>query len=205
MPTDSSGRLDSPTPRVLDVRDMPKPRRHPAIFEFYRALAVDESFTLINDHEPRHLRGEFETDHPGGYEWENLGGAARDWRVRITKRAQAALPRVLVNTRNLPDDAPAGAIWSITPQQRDLDSNVIWLPPGDSIGTHSGPDLDVLIHLLSGSGILATELGDVELTAGDLVYLPRQSLRGFTAGPEGLRYLTVHRRREAVVLNPVRR
>ncbi|WP_203789184.1 hypothetical protein [Paractinoplanes rishiriensis] len=75
---------------------------------------------------------------------------------------------------------------------RDLDSNVIALPPGRAIDAHTGPDLDVLIHVLAGSGKLATELGTVELTPGVLLWLPRRTRRGFTAGVGGLRYLTVH-------------
>ncbi|MFD0555713.1 uncharacterized protein (DUF2249 family) [Stackebrandtia endophytica] len=205
MPSDSPRSSGPSTPRVLDVRGIPKPRKHPAIFELYQSLDVGESFILINDHDPRHLRDEFDTDHPGGYEWEYLSRQPRDWQITITKRARTPLPRVLVNTGDLPEEAATGAIWSISASRRDLDSNVIWLPPGEEIGAHTGPDLDVLIHVISGGGSLTTELGEVPLTATDVVYLPRQSLRGFTAGPEGLRYLTVHRRRESLGLNPTRR
>jgi quercetin dioxygenase-like cupin family protein len=53
---------------------------------------------------------------------------------------------------------------------------------------------------LSGSGQLATELSPVELRPGSLVWLPRRSRREFTAGPDGLMYLTVHQRRQALTL-----
>ena len=36
------------------------------------------------------------------------------------------------------------------------------------------------------------------------LWLPRRSRPQFMAGPDGLRYLTVHQRREALVLEPVK-
>jgi quercetin dioxygenase-like cupin family protein len=73
-----------------------------------------------------------------------------------------------------------------------------------SIGTHTGPDLDVLIHVLSGTGRLTIEQGTIDLSPGALLRLPRRSRRQFAAGPDGLRYLTVHRRRQALVLEPLK-
>ena len=87
-------------------------------------------------------------------------------------------------------------------RERDLDSNVIALAPNGGIDTHTGADVDVLIHVLSGSGQLTTEQGTIELAPGALVWLPRRSQRQFTAGPDGLRYLTVHQKREILPLTP---
>lgn len=90
-------------------------------------------------------------------------------------------------------------------RERDLDSNIIALRPGGVIEAHAGPDLDVLIHVLSGSGQLGTERDSIDLAPGALAWLPRRSVRRFAAGPHRLRYLTVHRRREALVLQAPRR
>jgi homogentisate 1,2-dioxygenase len=65
---------------------------------------------------------------------------------------------------------------------------------------HAGADLDVLLLVLDGSGQLITELGILQLHSGALVWLPRRSRRQFTAGPDGLAYLTVHQRRQSLVL-----
>ena len=86
-------------------------------------------------------------------------------------------------------------------RQRDLDSNIISLPPGAGIAAHAGPDLDVLLLVLAGTGHLTTELGPLELEPGALAWLPRRSRREFTACPDGLRYLTVHQRRQSLVLD----
>src|SRR5690606_28362556 len=93
-----------------------------------------------------------------------------------------------------------GAVWKLQLGERDLDANVIALPPGESIAAHDGPDLDVLVHVLAGAGRLTTERGVLDLEPGALVWLPRRARRQIDAGPAGLRYLTVHRRRQALVL-----
>ena len=81
---------------------------------------------------------------------------------------------------------------------KELHSRYAGLPPGETIDAHAGPELDVMLHVIDGSGTLTTELGEVELTAGDVVWLPRRSRRAFAAGPQGLRYLTVHQRRRGI-------
>ena len=204
MPAPETG---TQTPE-LDVRPLRKPDKHPKIFATYHALPVGGAFVLINDHDPQHLHEEFETDHPGSYGWEYENRENRDWRIRITKRFSTPLPRVLVNTAELAADTAevdsSGAIWRLQVRERDLDSNVIALPPHETIEAHAGPDLDVLVQVLAGRGRLGTEGDVVELEPGALVWLPRRSRRQFTAGEDGLRYLTVHQRRQALVLGTSR-
>ena len=125
----------------------------------------------INNHDPRHLRDEFDTDEPNSFGWEYVEQGPEVWRIRISKLTSTPLPRVLVNTADVIDDAHAdgaapqamGAVWKLQTRDRDLDSNIIALPAGGAIDTHTGPDLDVLIHVLAGKGELATENGVVEL------------------------------------------
>ena len=190
----------------LDVRTLRKPDRHPEIFRAFEALPVGESFVLVNNHDPRHLHEEFEADYPGGYGWEYLARGPDAWRIRIRRLAAASLPRVLADTRQLAaeSEAPdaAGAVWKLGMRQRDLDSNVIRLQPDATIGSHVGPDLDVIVLVLSGDGQVGTELGPVNLHAGALAWLPRRSRRQIIAGPQGLTYLTVHQRRQALPLGP---
>ncbi len=107
-------------------------------------------------------------------------------------------PRVLGNTTELARGVVAGAdvAWKLDVADRDLDSNLIRLAPGGSIGEHRGAEVDVLIHVLAGAGTVGTETGDVPVAAGDLLWLPRRSRRSITAGDAGLAYLTVHGHRE---------
>lgn len=189
----------------LDVRRLRKPEKHPTIFATYADLAVGESFVLVNNHDPKHLHDEFEADHPGSYGWEYLEKGPA-WRIRISKLASTPLPRILTTTADIAgsDTEPdlAGVVWKLEVQNRDLDSNVISLEPGGGIGMHTGAEVDVLVHVLAGSGRLSTELGTVELVPGVLLWMPRRSLRQFSAGPDGLRYLTVHQKREVLGLTP---
>src|SRR5574337_1888517 len=84
----------------LDVRQLRKPDKHPMIFAAYSALVVGGSFVLVNNHDPKHLRAEFDTDHPGSYGWEYLDKGPEVWRIRITKLASTPLPRILANTND---------------------------------------------------------------------------------------------------------
>jgi uncharacterized protein (DUF2249 family) len=188
----------------LDVRPLRKPDKHPAIFQAYDALTAGESFVLINNHDPRHLRDEFNTDHPGSYGWDYLTKGPEAWRIRISKLTSTPLPRVLCNAATVTaGSAPdaAGAVWKLQMRQRDLDANIIRLQPDTSIEAHAGPGLDVLLTVFDGGGELTTELGTLELHPGALVWLPRRSRREFTAGPDGLSYLTVHQRRQSHILD----
>lgn len=88
-----------------------------------------------------------------------------------------------------------GAVWRLAEPERHLDANVIALPPLGRIEPHDGPAEDVLWHVLAGGGTLETDGEPVDLRAGAIVWLPRGSRRAVTAGEEGLRYLSVHRRK----------
>ncbi|MBB2910645.1 uncharacterized protein (DUF2249 family)/quercetin dioxygenase-like cupin family protein [Streptosporangium becharense] len=186
----------------LDVRSLRKPDKHPTIFATYGALAVGESFVLVNDHDPRHLRDEFENEHPGGHGWDYLDRGPGVWRIRITKLAATPLPRLLCDTGAVPPDA-TGTAWKLEVPQRDLDADITRLAPEATVDAHNGLDHDVLLHVLHGTGRLTTERGTLDLRPGALVWLPRRSRRRLAAGPEGLGYLTVHRGRQALVLEPV--
>jgi len=192
------------TTEPLDVRHLRKPDKHPTIFSAYDRLGCGESLVLVNNHDPLHLRDEFEAEYPGSYGWEYLERGPRDWRVRISKLSSSPLPRLVCNTTAVTaaeaDPGHSGAAWKLQMEGRDLDSNIIRLPAEDTIEAHTGPEIDVLIHVLAGSGELTTELDTIALEVGALLWLPRRSRRQFTAGPEGLSYLTVHRRRQALTL-----
>jgi uncharacterized protein (DUF2249 family) len=75
------GELDKPS--VLDVREMPHGQRLPSVFGLYARLAPGESFVLVNSHDPRRLRHEFDTAYPGRVSWEYLETGPAQWRVRI--------------------------------------------------------------------------------------------------------------------------
>jgi len=188
----------------LDVRSVPKPQRHPQIFARFASLEPLASFILVNGHDPKHLRAEFERDHPGAFDWTYLESGPV-WRIRITRLASTDLPRILYDTdapvtHEVGSD-PSGAVWKLEMSQRDLDANVIHLQPDGRIESHQGPDLDVLMHVLAGSGTLVHALDSLPLTSGSLIWLPRRSQRSIAAGADGMTYLTVHPRRPGLSID----
>lgn len=72
---------------VIDVREIPHGQRHPRIFARYTRLAPGESFILVNNHDPKPLRREFEAAHPDAHTWEYVESGPEIWRVRIGKTA----------------------------------------------------------------------------------------------------------------------
>jgi quercetin dioxygenase-like cupin family protein len=120
----------------------------------------------------------------------------------MTTDATAQFPRIVADTEALAaragDPDERGAVWRLAEPTRHLDANVIALPTGGTIESHAGPDEDVLWHVLAGSGVLSTDVGEVALEPGAIVWLPRRSSRAVAAGEQGLRYFSVHRRKSGL-------
>ncbi|MER5360043.1 hypothetical protein [Streptomyces sp. NPDC002785] len=102
------------------------------------------------------------------------------------------------------DHDARGALWQLAERGRELDANLVRLPPGAEIGEHQENVLDVLLVVIAGSGRVVTGGGELDLTPTTVAWLPRTSRRALAAGPEGLAYVTVHRRRPGLsIKSPV--
>jgi uncharacterized protein (DUF2249 family)/iron-sulfur cluster repair protein YtfE (RIC family) len=71
----------------LDVRTIPPPQRHPAIFSLFDGLAPGEAFILINDHEPKPLLYQLQMERSGAFDWSPLEAGPERFRVEIGRRA----------------------------------------------------------------------------------------------------------------------
>ncbi|MFI9803014.1 cupin domain-containing protein [Streptomyces sp. NPDC052301] len=115
-------------------------------------------------------------------------------------------PRVLCDTRALAAEpsAAAGVLWKLAESGRRLDAHVVRLAPGRRITAHAEAQLDVLLLVVAGDGVLGAGPADEPrpLTEGALVWLPHGATRSLTAGRTGLTYLTVHRRRPGMRIGP---
>ncbi|MFD5481476.1 hypothetical protein [Streptomyces hawaiiensis] len=111
--------------------------------------------------------------------------------------ADAPVPRILGNAGSLAatDPASTGALWRPAEPGRQLDANLIHIPPQGSIDARAAPDLDVLLLVVAGDGTLGSAAGPHRVESGSLVWLPHGSVRSVTAGENGLSYMTVPRRR----------
>jgi len=75
--------------RSLDVRALAPAQRHERIFASYGALEPGSAFVLVNDHDPKPLRYQFEAEHSGEFTWDVLEAGPVVWRVRIGRTAEA--------------------------------------------------------------------------------------------------------------------
>jgi len=69
----------------LDLRDTPRPERHPIVFNAFDRLEEGESFVLINDHDPQPLRRQMERIREGEAGWEYIERGPEFFRIRITR------------------------------------------------------------------------------------------------------------------------
>jgi quercetin dioxygenase-like cupin family protein len=115
----------------------------------------------------------------------------------------APQPRLLADLDSLidaagaagaPDAQRSGALWRLE-GARQLDANLVRLPPNQRVELHREPDVDVLLLALAGHGTVHTDEGPLALVPHALLWLPRGSQRALEAGPDGLAYLTAHQKR----------
>ncbi|MGD9734788.1 MAG: hemerythrin domain-containing protein [Solirubrobacterales bacterium] len=89
--------------------------------------------------------------------------------------------------------AGRGVAWSAaTP---DLNVNLVVWPAGGGVGSHVNTERDVLLAVLDGSGTVEVDGEAHALTTGAAAIVPAGAERAVRAGPEGIRYLSVHLRR----------
>ncbi|MFL6303864.1 MAG: DUF2249 domain-containing protein [Candidatus Sulfotelmatobacter sp.] len=74
----------------LDLCQVPRPQRHPLVFERFDTLAVGESFVLKTDHNPVLLNREMENMRPGQVDWEHINRGPDMYLIRIRR---VELPR----------------------------------------------------------------------------------------------------------------
>jgi hypothetical protein len=77
--------LSAPAVVELDLRPLPPFERHDKIFATWEGLRPGQVLRIINDHDPKPLRYQFEAEHKGKYEWEYEQQGPQDWMVRIKK------------------------------------------------------------------------------------------------------------------------
>lgn len=72
--------------KELNVSAIAPRERHPLIFKTFDDLKKDESFVLVNDHDPRPLHYQFMHEREGSFSWEYLEQGPELWKVRISKK-----------------------------------------------------------------------------------------------------------------------
>lgn len=77
------------TMKTLDIRPVPPPQKHPAIFQAFDALSPGEAFELVNDHDPRPLYYQLQFERRERFTWEYLEEGPKVWRVKIGAKERA--------------------------------------------------------------------------------------------------------------------
>jgi len=84
---------------VLDLREVPRPQRHPLVFSRLDALGVGESFELINDHDPIPLHRQIDTMRPGQAEWTYIERRPEFFHIGVRRVAPLSGPEILASAR----------------------------------------------------------------------------------------------------------
>jgi quercetin dioxygenase-like cupin family protein len=87
-----------------------------------------------------------------------------------------------------------GVHWTLEGDS-DLNVNLVHLDPGSGVETHANREVDVVVIVVEGNGRLCLDGTDHALAPNVLAVIPKGIERSVSAGPDGLSYLTVHRRR----------
>lgn len=70
---------------TLDLRPMPPFERHEKILQIWGSLKSGAVLKIINDHDPKPLRYQFEVEYKNHYEWEYEQKGPKDWIVNIKR------------------------------------------------------------------------------------------------------------------------
>lgn len=92
------------------------------------------------------------------------------------------------------DEGGDGVHWTLE-VAGDLNVNVVRLGAGSAIGAHRNDEVDVVVLVQHGDGVLEVDGHPVALAPHHLAHVPRGAVRAVSAGADGITYVTVHRRR----------
>jgi quercetin dioxygenase-like cupin family protein len=86
-----------------------------------------------------------------------------------------------------------GPVWGT--ESEELNATILEWGAGDGPADHVNRERDVAVVVLAGGGELTLDGEARALAPGDVVVVPKGTSRRLVAGPDGIRYATVHRRR----------
>jgi mannose-6-phosphate isomerase-like protein (cupin superfamily) len=86
-----------------------------------------------------------------------------------------------------------GAVWSHS--SSDLNINVVVIDPQSPVGRHINNEVDVVMVVVGGSGLVQVGDKEIAVTAPQAVIIPKGTSRAIRSDDGRLAYLTIHRRR----------
>ena len=94
-----------------------------------------------------------------------------------------------------------GVVWTLE-GRGDLNANLVRFGSGRGVGEHVNDEVDVVFVGVSGSGTVVVDGEKFALEPGRLVFAPKGCPRATRSTSGEFAYLTVHRRRGPVRLDP---
>jgi len=85
LKSDIKGEHMSARIETLDLRHLPPHERHAKIFQTWNLLESGETMKIINDHDPKPLRYQFEAEQDGKFQWEYEKEGPVDWIVNVKR------------------------------------------------------------------------------------------------------------------------
>jgi quercetin dioxygenase-like cupin family protein/hemerythrin-like domain-containing protein len=182
-------------PRVADAEEAEKlvlrallehQRLHAAVAELRELVSGHDDRLLVRP--MRHLAGLLEAH------------------VRFEERQLFPLIEELVSDEALgmlaKTDAPKGngPVWGA--ESEELNATLLSWRAGAGPPEHVNGERDVLVVVLAGSATLRTDEDERELAVGEATIIAKGQRRKISAGRNGVRYLSVHRRRSSLLIAP---
>ena len=98
------------------------------------------------------------------------------------------------------DNEGSGPLWGTASEE--LNATLLQWRAGEGPPEHVNEERDVLVVVLAGSATVSADGDEHELTVGDATIIAKGRRRKIAAGREGVRYLSVHRRRAPLQIAP---
>jgi len=87
----------------------------------------------------------------------------------------------------------AGPLWGLA--SSDLNATLLAWPPAHELVEDTNSELDVLLIVLEGGGVATVDEQEHTLVPGSALLVAKGSSGAIRAGADGLRYVSVHKRR----------
>lgn len=99
--------------------------------------------------------------------------------------------------------AGSGPLWGMASE--DLNATLLSWSDGEGVAEQVNEERDILIVVLCGAGTLRAGGAEHALEPQRAALIPKGERWSIVAGAEGLRYLSIHRRRDGLQIEPLRR
>ncbi len=170
--------------RIVDVRLMPPPARHPYIFKVFDEMKPDETLLVVVDHDPVHLvqfmkheRRDFDSSAYKSYQ-----KSPGEWIGVFRKKThQEALSKILFTSFEKEKSFDASSFLPVLVYtSKDYKVILAYFKAGQFIPVHTpGIDLVLLVH--NGRGEVVAGEQKFSVKPGDIVVIPQGERRGIRA------------------------